>query len=119
LGYEVQWIELPSSILKATLRLNIIFGTIKVGTTEKMEWCQWSEYNFDELWFDTDVERERIRKLNATKILLFEYRPSSLPQIAAFLTPILSKFGGWVDCKGDGLSLYTVQTIDQIVLGCP
>jgi hypothetical protein len=112
-GFETQWIKPPVNHPTEKTYLNIILGSI-----EKGEWSQWSEMTIDELWFETDGERERLKSLNPSTYILFECNLGDLKKILSFLKPIVVTYGGWLDCRGDTLELYTAENIDNILQDC-
>jgi hypothetical protein len=65
-GHETQWIKSQLGNQTEKTYLNITLGSI-----EKGEWSQWSDMTIDELWFETDEERERLKSLSASTNILF------------------------------------------------
>jgi hypothetical protein len=112
-GHETQWIKSQLGNQTEKTYLNITLGSI-----EKGEWSQWSDMTIDELWFETDEERERLKSLSASTNILFECNLRDLKKILRFLKPILISYGGWLDCRGDTLELYTAENIDNIIQDC-
>lgn len=110
LGYGTSWV---TGFFKET-RLNIYFGL-----WESHEWWQWYEMDLDKIWFDTEADRNRVLALQPVTIILFEYAKFHLPQVIVFCQVLLKRYGGWLDCRGKGLTLYTLENLDEILHGCP
>jgi|GEM_PF-5460406 len=109
-NYQTAWL---SDIYFDHIRLNIHFGS------EKSQWWQWYKMNLDELWFDSEADKERVRSLDSPSILLFEYYSNSLSEVAEFMRDVMEKYGGWLDCKGDASNLITIDRLDELVNACP
>lgn len=87
------------------------------GDNEHMRW-QWTEYKAEDMALEEDA-RKRINDLNPTSILLFEYGQRWLPEIVKFMTIVLKKYGGMLDCTGDVDVMYTLENINGLLTGCP
>jgi len=106
--YETNW------LIEETFkpRLNIIFGSGK-------QWWQWYQMDINELWFDDESDKYKITKLNPQTILLFEYRAKYIKQVSQFMEEVMKVYGGWLDCKGDGSNLITIDNLSQLTKMCP
>jgi hypothetical protein len=80
-------------------------------------WAQCGEYTIDEIFLEPD-SYDRLRKLNPTTILLFEYRLSRLPHVIELLKSVLGRYGGWIDCKGEANHLYDINTLSLLLTEC-
>lgn len=113
LNYRTGWVSFSGDKSISKPRLSIHFG---LG---KREWWQYYQMDVEELSFDSEDDRQVVKDLQPRNIFLFEYYSSSLPVIVKFVKPLLYKYGGWMDCRGDSQSLYTKENIEDILNNCP
>jgi hypothetical protein len=76
----------------------------------------------DLLWGDDDENEDDLaylNELNPKGMFVIEYHANSLALMATMLSRILAAYGGIAQCRGRLRNAYTLETITDIVHGCP
>lgn len=104
---------------------------LRYGYVRSLPWLQlniWEDFDhFLLLWegipsktiLETDTSKQRFEVLSPKSTVLIHYHLSSIPLIIKTFTPMLIEFGGWIDCRGDYLKIFTLDNINEMKDFCP